>query len=175
MPRLREHLRQSRDFASPQEEAFLELQRSAGLLHRELSRLLRSAGPPGIRFTMTHYNVLRILRGSHPWALSCGEIGRRLVTPVPDVTRLVDRLTRVDLVARQRDDADRRVVRVVISAPGLELLAGLDDPVNAWLENELGHLSGAELDTLVHLLAKVRSVLEPTCPEEEGETQGLPR
>ena len=48
------------------------------------------------------FNVLRILRGSHPAALTCGEIGERTIARDPDVTRLVDQLIARGLVARRR-------------------------------------------------------------------------
>src|SRR5580765_6665959 len=76
--------------------------------------------------TLHQYNVLRILRGSHPAGLPSGEIASRMVTRDPDITRLVDRLERRGLVMRLRGREDRRVVQVQITANGLELLRSLD-------------------------------------------------
>src|SRR5262245_6266883 len=55
--------------------------------------------------TTSTYNVLRILRGS-PDGLPRGDIGQRMVNPAPDVTRLIDRLTRRGLVRRLRTKSD---------------------------------------------------------------------
>ncbi len=148
---LEDEIKQSRPFASQEEKVFLALQRTASLLIQALSSRLKPHG-----LTPTQYNVLRILRGSHPHAMTCGDIGSRLVSPVPDVTRLVDRLVRRELATRNRDRADRRVVQVGISEAGLELLSGLDKPVEAWLESFLGHLDGSSLDTLNDLLDRAR-------------------
>lgn len=134
-----------------QEAAFLELLGTAALLERDHARFLRAHD-----LTPTQYNVLRILRGSHPDPLPCGEIGQRLVTPVPDVTRLLDRLEAKGLTVRILDPGDRRVVRVEIAAAGLELLARLDGPVDAWLERSMGGLDRAELGRLAGLLADLR-------------------
>ena len=106
--------------------------------------------------TPTQYNVLRILRGAHPGSLSCGEIGERMVTAVPDVTRLVDRLVARRLAWKARDESDRRVVKVEISGQGLELLAELDDEVLGWLEKLLAPLEARELETLCELSEKAR-------------------
>ena len=161
----RRELRWTRPFASSREEAFLELQRSAALLQRDFTQLLRSVAPRGLRWTSTHYNILRILRGAAPQPLPCGDIGDRLVTPVPDVTRLLDRLCAAGLTARERDAEDRRVVRVGITEAGLELLARLEGPVNDWLERRLGHMPAEGLADLVRLLAEARRSFEEPATE----------
>jgi DNA-binding MarR family transcriptional regulator len=149
--KLRQEIRQDAPFASSEEEVFLNLQRSAHLLARAFGAVLDTS-----ELTLPQYNVLRILRGSHPRVLTCGEIAERLVTPGPDVTRLLDRLERRGLAERARDPADRRVVRVGVTAAGLELLAGLDQPVAVWLRDHLEHLEPDEQATLVRLLEKAR-------------------
>jgi DNA-binding MarR family transcriptional regulator len=150
--RLREEIHQARPFSGLEEEAFLCLQRTAGVLLAALSRSFR-----GQDLTPAQYNVLRILRGAGPGGLTCGEIGERLVTPGPDVTRLLDRLERAGLVVRMRDSADRRVVRARIEEKGLALLAELDRPVQAALQDLLGPMGEEKLARLVQLLDEARS------------------
>ena len=65
--------------------------------------------------TPNQHNVLRILRGSDPTKLPCGDIADRMIARDPDITRLVDRLGRRGLVARSRRRLDRRVVEVGIT------------------------------------------------------------
>ena len=149
--KLRREILQQAAFACSEEELFLNLQRTAHLLTRGFGAVLGAS-----RLTLPQYNVLRILRGSRPDALTCGEIAERLVTPGPDVTRLLDRLEKRGLAERSRDAADRRVVRARVTAAGLEALADLDRPVNGWLSDRLGHLGAREQATLVRLLEKAR-------------------
>lgn len=151
---LRDEIQQRKPFAHTEEEAFLNLQRTAGLLMQSLTHTLKPH-----RLTPTQYNVLRILRGSYPKSLTCGEIGSRMVTPEPDVTRLIDRLVKGDLVERQRDASDRRVVRVAIVEAGLSVLSTLDEPINTWMTDLLGHLGEDQLQTLSHLLERARERL----------------
>jgi len=148
---LQEEIRQTRPFVSLEEEAFLNLQRTANALLQNLTRWLK-----GHDLTPTQYNVLRILRGSHPETLTCGDIGDRMVTPDPDVTRLLDRLEKRDLVRRARDTVDRRVVRAGVTEPGLAILEELDSPIPEWLHQMLGHLTRDELEAMIHLMEKVR-------------------
>nr|XP_061810385.1 uncharacterized HTH-type transcriptional regulator YkoM-like [Nerophis lumbriciformis] len=106
--------------------------------------------------TPTQYNALRILRGAYPQALPCGEVGQRMVTPVPDVTRLLDRLAARYLLHRSRDHRDRRIVRVQITELGLGLLAELDQPVDDKLSQLLGNLQDGQLEQLIQLLETSR-------------------
>jgi len=149
---LQEEIRQKRPFGSPEEEAFLSLQRTASLLLQVLGRALR-----GHDLSPAQYNLLRILRGAAGAALTCGEIAERLVSPGPDVTRLLDRLEARGLVGRERDPADRRVVRARITREGSRLLIELDPAVDAVLKRLLGHLGEEGLRQLSELLERARA------------------
>src|ERR1700679_858426 len=123
-----------RALSSPEEAAFLELCRTTDMLSRSLSILLKTED-----LSPTQYNVLRILRGS-PDGLTCGEIGNRMITRDPDITRLVDRLEKRRLEGRSPQMKDRRLVIIRITPEGLELLARLDAPVQGTHRKLLGHL-----------------------------------
>ncbi len=103
----------------------------------------------------SQFNVLRILRGSHPKALTCGDIGERTIARDPDVTRLVDQLCARGLVTRARSRSDRRVVEVSITGKGLDLLKDLDPHSQRMPPALLGHVSAAKLRQLSKLLAEV--------------------
>lgn len=151
---LSREIHQEKPFASLEEEAFLSLQRTASLLIQALGRELK-----GHDLTPAQYNTLRILRGAGPDALTCGEIGERLVSPGPDVTRLLDRLEQGGLVTRLRDAEDRRVVRARITDSGIDLLTSLDEPVGRILGRLLGPLGKERLGTLIALLEEAREGL----------------
>ena len=141
----------SRPFQLPEQEAFLNLLRTTDKLQWSMAEVFK---PHGV--TMQQYNVLRILRGSGAEGLPSLAIARRMVTRVPDITRLVDRMERNDWVRRTRSDADRRVVRVVLTAAGRHLADVLEEPTNARHREHLGHLDLEELETLNRLLEKAR-------------------
>jgi DNA-binding MarR family transcriptional regulator len=149
--RLGKEIQQKAAFSGPEEEAFLNLQRTASLLLRAVGHDLEPH-----RLTPAQYNALRILRGASPAALTCGEIGDRLVSPGPDVTRLLDRLEARGLVERLRDETDRRVVRARITGQGRELLGRIDGTVTAGLRRLLGPLGRSRLRTLSELLELAR-------------------
>jgi DNA-binding MarR family transcriptional regulator len=135
----------------PEEAAFLDLLRTCDLLSRGPAQMLKAED-----LSATQYNVLRILRGA-PDGLPCGEIANRMITRDPDVTRLLDRLEKRGLIARWRETKDRRMVLARITAGGLKLLAGLDEPVQETHRRQLGHLGKERLRALAALLEAVRA------------------
>jgi DNA-binding MarR family transcriptional regulator len=135
----------------PEEAAFLDLLRTTDMLSRGLIHVLKAED-----LSATQYNVLRILRGS-PEGLACGEIASRMITRDPDVTRLLDRLEKRCLISRCRETKDRRTVMARITPEGLELLARLDEPVQAGHRRQLGHLGRERLRLLTELLSVARS------------------
>ena len=143
-------LEQTRPFASPEQEAMLGLRMAAARLIAPWERFLKT----GFDLSVSQYNVLRILRGSHPKGLTCGEIGARTVARDPDVTRLVDRLVKRGLAKRTRSQTDRRVVDVDVTAKGLELLKELDPHALKMPKALLGHMSQAKLKQLADLVGE---------------------
>ena len=81
---------------------FVSLLQTANALSQGVAELLRPSG-----LTPTQYHVLCVLnRTEEP--LTCGEMGERLITRDPDVTRLLDRLEREGLISRSPRQAGRR-------------------------------------------------------------------
>lgn len=148
---LRGELRQAKPFRTTEEEAALSIVRTAAMLEHAFAQALK---PHAI--TPTQYNVLRILKGAGPGGLCRNEVGARLLRPVPDVTRLLDRMEELNLIARHRDGADRRYVTTTIADKGLKLLDALDETVCAIHRGQLGHLKDARLRQLIDLLADAR-------------------
>ena len=94
------------------------------------------------------------------------EIGERMVTVVPAITGLIDRLEKQGLVRRTRAEADRRVVTVTILGKGLSLLSELDKPIAQLTEQLFPHMSDAELKKAIRLLEKMRAHC-PSCQEKD--------
>lgn len=115
--RVHEEIHQRKPFARMTEEAVVAIKRTAAVLEHSVGEALR---PHGI--TPTQYNVLRILQGSSATGLCGREIGDRLISQVPDVSRLLDRMEEMALITRERSDDDRRHVTTRIASRGVELL-----------------------------------------------------
>lgn len=152
MDSLHKEIGKKKPFEHPEEEAFLNIARTASLLAADFDRLFKAAG-----LSESTYNILRILRGSHPEPRCPSSIGVDLITAVPDMTRLLDRLEKNGLIERERCDKDRRMVWVRITKDGLRVLAGLDAPVLELHRRQLSHMKREELRELNRLLVRARN------------------
>jgi DNA-binding MarR family transcriptional regulator len=148
---LQRDLKQLRPFRSLEEEAFLNLARTASLLSDRIELLLKDS-----LISSAQYNVLRILRGAGSSGLCRNEIRDRLIARMPDVTRLLDKLEVLGFVRRQRATEDRRQVGTFLTDEGAALLSSLDEPIAAAQKNQLQHLNADELRTLITLTTRAR-------------------
>jgi len=148
---LREDIHQTKPFRSLREEAALNIVRTSATLADDMDELLKAKG-----ITATQYNVLRILRGAEPEGLCRNELRDRMLTRMPDVTRLLDRMEEAGLVIRARDNEDRRMVSTHITDMGRQLVDELDEPIHEYHQQRLGHVSEEQLKSLVDLLTLVR-------------------
>ena len=132
---------------SLENHVFVSLVKAADSLSQDVEELLKEYGLTG-----TQYNVLRILRGAEPQGLACREVGERMISHDPDMTRLLDRMEKRGLITRERGEDDRRVVRARATRTGLALLKKLDEPVRLLHDRQFRHLPAAQLKLLAQLL-----------------------
>ena len=145
-----------RRFDSVEQAAFLNLWRTYDLLKADEDRLFGAHD-----LSAQQYNTLRLLRAVHPKRVPTLELGSRLVSRAPDMTRLLDRLEARGLIDRERLSENRRVVLIGITPAGVELLDSLADPVRQCHAQQLGHMTPQELATLNRLLNRCREPHEP--------------
>ena len=151
-PRSASAVASRRRFDSVEQAAYLNLWRTYDLLKAYEDRLFGEHD-----LSAQQYNTLRLLKAVHPLRVPTRELGHRLVSRAPDMTRLLDRLERMELITRQRSDHDRRVVNVFVTPAGRRLLKRLDGPVRELEVQVLRHLSAVELQQLIRLLEQARS------------------
>ena len=148
-----EELQQTKPFLHIEEEAFLNVQRTADVLMQQLVSVLKVHG-----LSATQYNVLRILRGAGTSGMTCKDVGGRMITPDPDITRLLDRLEKRNLLTRNRARGDRRFVTIQITQEGLDTLSQLDAPIRKMQLEMFKHLDEEQVRQMVDLLETVRDV-----------------
>ena len=150
--RIQQEIRQSSPSGAWRKRRTWNLLEPPTRFSQEIGELLRAHG-----LTSPQYNVLRILRGAGERGLTASDIGDRMITRDPDVTRLVDRLEKRGLVERWRCGEDRRVVWTRISPAGLDAIGPLDAPLDELHVAQLAHLEPETLRTLIGILEQVRS------------------
>ena len=143
-------------FDSLHQEVYLGLWRTYDRL-----RALEDELFSGYELTAQQYNVLRLLRAARPDSVPTLTLADRLVSKAPDITRMIDRLEQRGFVTREKQEGDRRVVRVRITDAGLKLVADLAGPLADCHARQLGHLNEADLKRLSALLREARRPHEP--------------
>lgn len=106
--------------------------------------------------TSTQYNVLRILRGQKQEPASIGLIKERMIERNSDVSRVIDRLLKKDLIERKPNKLDRRQKDIIINQKGLGLLETIDRAEDAFL-NAFGDISEQEVKSMNDFLDRLRS------------------
>ena len=149
--KLQDEIKQTKPFARPSEEALLSILRTATVLEHGSNEILR---PHGI--TITQYNVLRILRGAGAGGLCGREIAERLISRVPDVSRLLDRMEEMGLLGKERDATDRRHVTARITARGRRTLEKATPELDAFGRAKVERLSARTIEALIEGLATIR-------------------
>lgn len=149
--KLASELRQTKPFASIEEEALLNLSRTHEFIQQRAVEFFKQ-----FQLTATQYNILRILRGAGKEGLSCSQASERMVTADPDITRLLDRLETRNLIARERSREDRRVVISRITENGLDLLRTIDKPLAGFIQKHVGHIGREKTEHLVEILESIR-------------------
>jgi DNA-binding MarR family transcriptional regulator len=160
--RLHSELRQTKPFGSIEEEVYLQVLRTAQVAHRWCVEELKPLG-----ISPSQFNVLRILRGARPEALSSRVIAERMIERDPDLTRMLDRLEAMGLVEKSRSTVDRRVVEVTVTKAGADLAEKGAIAVRELLAERFSVLGPKKLEQLANLLDQARGAVELN--EEEAQ------
>ena len=147
--RLEQEIQQKTPFRSPHHRAAVNIIFTHNWLVNQQKAFFK---PYGI--TLQQYNVLRILRGQSPKAITTSAIRERMLDRMSDVSRIVDRLVKKELVTRSTCKSDKRLVDVFISEKGLELLLEID--AKDAIDHSFSALSEDELHVLNDLLDRLR-------------------
>lgn len=142
---------QQEKFANEHEKAAVNILFTSGWIHS-----LNAARLKKHDITPEQFNVLRILRGSHPKPLMLADITSRMLDKNSNATRLVEKLRQKNFVKREICESNRRQVDISITEKGLEILRNIDREESGWFE-KLKAISKQEASELNRILDKLRS------------------
>jgi len=138
------------------------------LLHRIMSSyndISRSINPKGllkINLTTAQIKLLTCFSDKDEHTMTA--LSKSLTVSMPTMTAMVDRLEAANMVKRERDTDDRRVVRVQLTAGGKKELEKLVHIRRGEMEKILMHLTEDEMknflvsiEAVAHLLTKARN------------------
>ena len=107
-------------FRSEQSKLIVNLIYTYNQLKSRIATVLKNEG-----VTMQQYNVVRIVNGSGEEGITTSEIRERMLDKMSDASRMVDRLESMELLLKQRDRDDRRVLHVFLTEKGQALVQRL--------------------------------------------------
>lgn len=148
---IQQDIQQGKGFRSSHHKMVVNLMFTNNWLCAQQAEALKPSG-----LTLQQYNVLRILRGQHPRAVTVNAIIERMLDPMSNASRLVDKLVAKGLATRTECPNDRRAVDVKITDEGLAVLARIDEQQNQF-ELTFNSLSPDEAEQLSLLLDKLRN------------------
>lgn len=137
-------------FHSEHHKAVVNILYTSSWLHTRNASFLKK-----FDITPEQFNVLRILRGSHPNTLMLAEITARMIDKSSNCTRLVEKLRQKNLVKREICEDNRRQVDISITDKGLTLLKKIDGEVSVW-DEAAERISKADAKELNRILDKLR-------------------
>lgn len=105
--------------------------------------------------TQQQYNILRILRGSNQ-PLSTLQIRERMLDKMSDTSRIVDRLITKELVKKNACASDKRLVDIILTEKGSQLVDKLDG-LNEQIDALLSGIGEDEAKIVNELLDKLRA------------------
>jgi len=151
MKSIEEAIQQLHGFRNPYHKATVNLIYSGRWIINMHNELFNQ-----FRLTIQQYNVLRILKGQYPHALTVKLIQIRMLDKASDASRVVEGLRKKGLVERGLNAKDRRRVDVIITQKGIYLLNSIEER-SAEMDSFLSNLNKVEIQTLNTLLDKIRS------------------
>ena len=138
-------------FLNEHQRASVNILFTYGWMMERIKEVLKPAG-----ITPQQFNILRILRGSHPKPLSTLQIRERMLDKMSDTSRIVDRLVVKSWANKATSREDRRLVDILISPKGLKLLEKLDTRQQE-LDAILQNISVKDAGILSKILDKIRN------------------
>jgi DNA-binding MarR family transcriptional regulator len=129
------------------------------LIGRTVRRKLLRMAMAHIRedISPAHFEIMKTL--DEAGTLHVTEIGERLQIPKPQMTHLIDRLVFLDMVERQPDVSDRRIINITLTSKGRTLLKKHRRMIEGAIKKSLASLTDKELAELSTSLRKLRRIL----------------
>ena len=137
-------------FANSRHKALINILYTYGWALERIKNILADHG-----ITHQQFNILRILRGSYPKPLSTLQIRERMLDKMSDTSRIVDRLILKNLAQKTTSSSDHRLVDVLITEKGQDILREIDGGPDIVAE-VMANVSEEEMEELSHLLDKIR-------------------
>ena len=138
--------------AQEQVTAWINLHQAVRVIQQRIEERLRADND----LSWPELELLMRLRLASDHPLQMSEIAAQLVGSPSGTTRIADRLEKDGLITRETPRENRRIVRVLLTEQGRNVLAAADETFRTTLQETFGdHLTDAEVQELRRQLRKL--------------------
>ncbi len=130
----------------------IDIFHTANFLEEKITEILRN-------FDLTHqqYNILKNVYSASPDAMSVAEISETTMFKNSDVTRLLDRLVRKELLNRETCKMNRRKVDITVSSTGKAMVEQIQPLLNeAFNGRYVFNIADSDAENTREILRKIR-------------------
>jgi len=142
---------QQQKFPNEEVKASINILFTSSWLENEIKQTVQKHG-----LSWQQYNILRILRGSHPVKMTTKDICARMIDRMSNASRLVDKLVQKGYAEQHRCPEDRRRVDISITGQGIDLATKIGNEMEAQTGRLFSNLETTDCQLLNHLLDKLR-------------------
>ncbi len=155
---LKEELGLKKEFVSSEHEALLNIYYTASLMKKRADEFFGQYGLTDVQFNMMN---LLYYESSKDGGLSQAQISDMMLVNRANITSLVDRMEKAELVTRTAHANDRRYNIIKLTAKGRSLYTKVEPHYFEKVQAAMASLDAAELKKVTGILEKVRSRLRP--------------
>ena len=112
------------------------------------------------RFGVTGPQLWALKTISHEGSLPLGELSKKMYLDPSTISGVIDRLENKGYVTRDRNQEDRRVVKVRLTPAGESLVENAPNPAQGKMIHGLRKLGEDELSTIYHSVEKLVEIME---------------
>jgi DNA-binding MarR family transcriptional regulator len=110
-----------------------------------------------VGITPHHFEIIHLL--DEEGTLHIAEIGENLQIAKAQMTQLIDKLEDLDLINKEIDTADRRIINITLSDYGKTILKEHKNSLMIAVRDSMSHLTDEDLEGLSDSLRKLREIL----------------
>ncbi len=154
---LKEELGLKKDFASPAHEALLSIYYTASIMKKRADDFFGKFGLTDVQFNLM--NLLYYESGKEG-GLSQAQISDMMLVNRANITSLVDRMEKAELVTRTAHANDRRYNIIKLTSKGRNLYTKVEPHYLEQVKKVMSPLDAAELKRITGMLEKVRRTLQ---------------
>ena len=153
---LKEELGLSKSFATVGHEALLNIYFTATCIKKRATEFLRPFGLTDVQF-----NLMLLIKhqGGKAEGLSQSQLSEMMLVNRSNITSLIDRMEKGNLVVRTAKDFDRRFNVIKLTKQGKKVLEKVEPVYALKVKKVIGALTANEQKKLIMMLEKVRGSL----------------